>query len=109
MEVEGKVVSLRDVIFNYITKDDHTEEEKRQAYALADLLMRKEQELEEAIKEKDVGRQKACELCHEARTLLRAVDELRSSPDDKAELSKNHLMKQIEDARRWDKFLKQLK
>ena len=109
MEVGGKVVSLRDVIFNYITKDDHTEEEKRQAYALADLLSEKEQELEEAIKEKDVGRQKACKLCHEARTLLRAVDELRSSPDEEAEISKLHLMKQIEDAKRWDKFLEQLK
>lgn len=106
--IGGKVVDLREIVFNYLTKDDHTEEEKRQADALANLLINEEQQLEEAIKAKDTGRQQACLLTHEARSLLRAVDELRSSTGIEAEIKKIVLMKKVEDAKRWHEFMKKV-
>jgi len=109
IEVEGEKINLRDIVFNYITKDEHTPKERQQALALADLLAREEKKLEESIITEDLSRKQACELCQEARMLLRAVDELRSSPPEEADVKKDELLKKVSDAKRWDKFVKRLK
>ncbi|MBI0583205.1 MAG: hypothetical protein ISF22_03155 [Methanomassiliicoccus sp.] len=109
IEVGGRQIDLRDVVYDYITKDNITDEEKQQAIALADMLSEEEDKLEEAIRTGDVDRQRACELSHEARMLLRAVDELRSSPAEAADVKKLHLLKKIDDEKRWNKFVKQLR
>ena len=39
----------------------------------------------------------------------RAVDELRSAPCEEANVRKLDLLKKVDDAKRWDKFVKQLR
>ena len=109
IEIEGRSIDLRDVVYDYLIKDDHTPGEKQQALALADMLLTEETRLEGEIRTEDLDRQHACEICHEARMLLRAVDELRVAPCEEVEVRKLGLLKKVEDAKRWDKFVKRLK
>jgi hypothetical protein len=107
--VEDRKVSLRDVVFNYIVRDSHTEEERREAETLAGLLDDRIRELEREIKHGDVTRSKACGLMNEARSLMRAVDELRSTSEKDDRIKYHELMGKVEDAKRWRDFLKEVR
>lgn len=102
-------IPLRDVVYNYLTNDNPTEEEKRDAAILSDLLEKRVRDLEESIRMDDVDRKEACGMMNEARSYLRAVDELRSVKGEDADVKRHQLMAQVDDARRWKKFIDTVK
>lgn len=106
MIIDDRKVMLRDIVFNYIVRDSHTEEERRDAETLARLLDEKIREMEREIKHGDMTRAQACDLMNEARSLMRAVDELRSTSEKDGQIKKSELMGKVEDAKRWQEFLK---
>ncbi len=105
IQIEDRTVKLRDVVFNYLIAENPTEEERKDAEVLAVLLDKHVKEVETEILRGDIGRAEACELMNEARSYLRAVDELRASKGDEAELKRHDLMNRVEDARRWQQFV----
>ncbi|NLT37257.1 MAG: hypothetical protein GXX95_03740 [Methanomassiliicoccus sp.] len=107
--VGDRKVNLRDIVFDYIVRDSHTEEERREAETLARLLDDKIKEMEREIKHGDVTRAKACGLMNEARSLMRAVDELRSTSEKDDQIKYRELMGKVEDAKRWQEFLKEVR
>lgn len=107
--VGDRKVKLRDVVFNYIVRDNHTEEEGRDAETLARLLDDKIRDLERDIKHGDMTRSQACDLMHETRSLMRAVDELRSTSERDGQIKHRELMDKVEDAKRWQKYLKEVR
>jgi hypothetical protein len=46
---------------------------------------------------------------NEARSLLRAVDELRSTSEKDDQIKYRELMGKVEDAKRWQEFLKEVR
>jgi len=107
--VGDRKVNLRDIVFDYIVRDSHTEEERREAETLDRLLDDKIKEMEREIKHGDVTRAKACGLMNEARSLMRAVDELRSTSEKDDQIKYRELMGKVEDAKRWQEFLKEVR
>jgi hypothetical protein len=107
IKLEGRTVPLHDVVFNYLIKDSHTPDEKKDAEVLAEMLDSKAKEIEHDIKTGNVSRSEACELMNEARSYLRAVDELRTASEKDGEVKRHDLMKRVEDAKRWQKFVKE--
>ena len=102
-------INLRDTVFNYISKESPTEEERIDALALADFLAEQAQKMEDNIELGDISRQEACELMNEARALLRAVDALRYSKGSDADIKKLYLMKRVDDIQRWNRFVNKFK
>lgn len=109
IELEHRRVPLRDVVFRYIMSDSPSEEERRDAEALAQLLDQLVKDMEEEIKHGNVTRAEACELMNEARSYLRAADELRSATGEEADVKRHALMKQVDDARRWKRFVEKVR
>ncbi len=109
IRLDNRTVPLRDVVFRYIMSDDPTDQERKEAAALAHMLEELVKEMEEEIKHGDVTRAKACELMNEARSYLRAVDELRTVSGKEAELKRRSLMTRVEDARRWKRFVEKVR
>lgn len=107
--VEDRRVNLRDIVFNYIVRDSHTEEERREAETLARLLDDRIKDMEREIKHGDMTRARACELMNEARSLMRAVDELRSTSEGDDQVRHRELMGKVDDAKRWQEFLKEVR
>ena len=105
--LEGRTVPLRAAVFNYLITDEPTAEQKKDAEVLGEMLDAKVREIESEIRTGDVGRSEACDLMNEARAFLRAVDELRNAEGEEGELRRHDLMKKIEDAKRWQHFVKE--
>ncbi len=107
--VDSRSISLRDVVFRYIMSESPSDQERRDAAQLADMLDQRVKDMEEEIKHGDVDRARACELMNEARSYLRAVDELRNATGKDAEVKRHALMKRVEDARRWKRFIEKVR
>ncbi|MGD0816905.1 MAG: DUF5788 family protein [Methanomassiliicoccales archaeon] len=107
--VEGRQIDLRDVIFQFISKDNPSPEDIQGAKDLADILESKARELEKQIKDHEVTRANAYQMLDEICGLLRAVDELRNSHGNLAIYKKTALMAKVSDERRWLQFVDQLK
>jgi hypothetical protein len=107
--VDGRKVDLRDVVYNFISKENPTIEEVQGARDLADRLEKKARELENELKERDVTRIHAYQLLDEICGLLRAVDELRSSEGKTAQYKLTSLMAKVNDEKRWLQFVEELK
>jgi hypothetical protein len=107
--VKGKEIDLRDVIFQFISKDNPTPEDIQGAKDLADILEKKARDLERQLNDHKVTRANAYLLLDEICGLLRAVDELRNSHGDLAKYQKTALMSKVNDERRWLNFVDQLK
>ena len=107
--VGGRQVNLRDVVYNFISKEKPTPEEVQGARDLANMLEKKARELEKEIKEQDVTRTHAYQLLDEICGLLRAVDELRSAKGKTAEFKRTSLMAKVNDEKRWLQFVEHLK
>jgi hypothetical protein len=108
IEEGGRSIHLRDVVFRYLTNEHPTEEDRRDAAALAELLDRHVLEIESEIKGGDISRAQACSLMDEARSYLRAVDELLSVQAEETEVKRQELMARVEDARRWKHFVERV-
>lgn len=109
IDVEGRSIPLRDVVFRYIMSDSPSDEERKEAARLAFMLDQHVGEMEEEIKHGDLTRARACELMNEARAYLRAVDELRSASGQEAEIKRHALMNRVDDARRWKRFVEKVR
>jgi hypothetical protein len=107
--VEGRQIDLRDVIFQFISKETPSPDEIQGAKDLADILERNARGLEKQIKEHEVTRANAYQMLDEICGLLRAVDELRNSHGDLAKYQKTALMAKVSDEKRWLQFIDQLK
>lgn len=109
VEIEGRSVPLRDVVFRYIMSDSPSDEERKEAARLAYMLDQHVGGMEEEIKHGDLTRARACELMNEARAYLRAVDELRNASGKEAEIKRHALMSRVDDARRWKRFVEKVR
>jgi len=109
IDMEGRSIPLRDVVFRYIMSDSPSDEERKEAARLAFMLDQHVGEMEEEIKHGDLTRARACELMNEARAYLRAVDELRSASGQEAEIKRHALMNKVDDARRWKRFVEKVR
>ncbi len=107
--VQGREIDLRDVIFQFVSKDDPTPDEIQRAKDLADLLETKARALEKEIKDREVTKANAYLMLDEICGLLRAVDDLRNSHGDVTEYQKTALMVKVNDERRWLQFVDELK
>jgi hypothetical protein len=109
VEVEHRTIHLKDVVYNYIIKEDPSTEERKDAEVMAEVLDKKAKEIEQEIHRGDLSRAEACDLMNEARSYLRAVDELRTAKGGGAEVMHHDLMSREEDAKRWQRFVKEFK
>jgi hypothetical protein len=107
--VEGRQIDLRDIIFQFISKENPSPEDIQGAKELADLLEVKARALEKQLNVHEVTRADAYKLLDEICGLLRAVDELRNSHGETAKYQKTALMAKVNDERRWLHFVDQLK
>lgn len=107
--VQGREIDLRDVIFQFVSKDDPTPDEIQGAKDLADLLETKARALEKEIKGRELTKANAYLMLDEICGLLRAVDDLRNSHGDVAKYEKTALMAKVNDERRWLQFVDELK
>jgi hypothetical protein len=109
IRLENRSVPLREVVFRYIMSDSPSDEERKDAAALAQMLDQLVRDMEEEIKHGDVTRARACELMNEARSYLRAVDELRNASEKDADIKRHSLMNRVDDARRWKRFVEKVR
>jgi predicted CopG family antitoxin len=109
VEVEHRTIRLKDAVYNYLVKEDPSPEERKDAEVMAEVLDKKAKEIEHEIHRGDVSRAEACDLMNEARSYLRAVDELRTAKGGGAEVMHHDLMSRVEDAKRWQRFVKEFK
>ena len=107
--VDGKRVDLRDVVYQFVSKEEPSLEEVQGAKALSDMLEQKARELELQLKEHDLTKVNAYQLLDETCGLLRAVDELRNSHGKTAKFKMLALMAKVNDERRWMQFVEQIK
>jgi hypothetical protein len=105
--IEGQEVPLRDVIFNFVSKEHPSEDEVIDALSLADALQKKARELEMSLKTGDgLTKGQAHMLLDEICGLMRAVDEIRTSRGADAQLKAKALMTKVSDEKRWQEFVK---
>ncbi|MDW5562276.1 MAG: DUF5788 family protein [Methanomassiliicoccus sp.] len=109
IRLENRSVPLRDVVFRFIMSESPSDQERKDVARLAQMLDQQVKEIETEIKTGDVTRTQACELMNEARSYLRAVDELRTASGKDAELKRHALMTRVEDARRWKRFVEKVR
>lgn len=105
-ELEGREVPLRDIIFRFITEQAPSKETVKGAQELASLLESKAKALERDLATKNMKKDRAYEVMHEALGLLRAVDELRDLRLEDREVKAQALVARVNDERRWLDFVK---
>ncbi len=106
----GGEIDLREVVYNLTTKEHLTDDEIDEIHELIDLLKAKERSLERRLVHDPMTTGTAKELLSEICGLLRAIDELRATESQEhAEFSKQEVMKRVEDAKRWQRFLEAIK
>lgn len=108
--IGGKEIELREVIYNLTSREQLTQHDIDQAHELIALLKAREKVLEEKLQHDPLSVDTAKGILEEVCGLLRAIDELRSVETvEKAEFSKTQLLKRIEDAKRWQKFVQTIR
>lgn len=107
-ELDGKMVKLRDTIFNFISKEEPTLEEREAALSLAERLQQDVRDREDDLRRRNMPVDDARELMDEVAGLMRAVEELRTMDDEKVDYSKQLLLDRINDEKRWLKFVKEV-
>jgi len=108
-ELDGRKVPLRDVVFRFITEPQPDEDTVRRAHDLARSLESKARSLERDLRLKEMERETAYKVMHEALGLLRAVDELRDIKLEDREVKARELMTKVSDERRWLDFLQKVR
>lgn len=108
--IDGEKVDVRETVAEFISKKELTKEDIKKAQSLASLLLSKERDLEERIASGDISEDRALELLEEARGLMRAVQELKNTRNKaEAEANKKILLNKVDDEKRWQKFLEDVK
>ncbi len=105
--IEGQRVPLRDVIYNFVSKPNPSEDEVLQALSLAEAMQKKAKDLESSLRTEDnLSKGQAHMLLDEICGLMRAVDEIRTSRGADAQLKAKALMAKVSDEKRWQEFVK---
>lgn len=107
-EVEGKRIPLRDIVYNYLVKENPTDEEIDGALSLANVLEVRTSQLEDTIRTGDITRREAHRLEEEIKGLLKAADALRHLKGDAMEVRAKARAAEVGDARRWLEFVKKI-
>lgn len=99
-------IDLREVVYDLTNKEHLSEEDVAKVNDLIALLKGKEHDLEKKLVHDPMSVETAKNLLEEICGLLRAIDELRSVESmEKAEFRMSEVMRRIEDAKRWQKFV----
>ncbi len=110
LDVEDRSLPLRDIVYHYMENENPSPEQTKDALALATMLERRANSLEEEIKHDEaLTRREACDIMNEVTGLLRAVDEIRWADSESAKIKRKTLMSRIEDNKRWQKFIKEVR
>ncbi len=110
--VDGREIKLRDLIWKLTRKRRLTDEEKKCVRGLILHLDKKEKFDEERLEKAKLTRAQAEQLYDEAAGLVRAIMDLRDLEEGKvkkADFNEIALRDKLEDARRWVKYMKQMK
>lgn len=103
-------IDLRETVFKLTTKDKLTEQDTAEAEELVRALRAKERELEGKLTHDPMTLDTANGLLEEICGLLKAMDDLRAAESpDAAEVRKRELLARVEDAKRWQKFVDEIK
>jgi hypothetical protein len=109
-EIGGKKVPLHDIVWDLLSKECLTEEEKESARKLIWKLMAHEKTDEDILHKNALTRDEAKDIFHEAAGLLRAIMSLKSLVGEKeyCNFRSTASRRRVEDARYWLGFLKQI-
>jgi hypothetical protein len=108
--IAGEQIDLRKTISELIRKPELTMEDIEKARILALKIAEREHDIEEIIIQGDITEEEALELLEEARGLLRAIEELTNIQEKgKAIEVKSALLIKVDDEKRWNQFLKNIK
>ncbi|TFH39176.1 MAG: hypothetical protein E4G94_11335 [ANME-2 cluster archaeon] len=110
--IDDKDIQLHELVWKLIQKKRLTESEKKCVKWLINKLETIEQIDEEKIEKAHLTRAQAALIQDEAAGLLRAIMDLRDLEEGKirkADLKKLNISNKVEDARRWVKYMKQMR
>jgi len=110
--VDGREIKLRNLVWKLTKKRRLTEKEKKCVSGLILHLDQKEKFDEERLEKAKLTRDQAEQLYDEAAGLVRAIMDLRDLEEGKikmADFDEIALRDKLEDARRWVKYVKQMK
>ncbi|HIH01999.1 TPA: hypothetical protein HA259_08045 [Thermoplasmata archaeon] len=108
--LDDHMVELRDVVYRLITKKHLSESDTAEIEELVASLKRKEHDLEHKLQHDPMTVQAGKALMEEIRGILKAIDELRyAESEEDADFSVKHVKSKIEDARRWNKFVEEIR
>ena len=108
--LDDHMVELRDMVFRLITKEHLSEADRAEIEELIATLKRKEHDLEHKLQHDPMTVQAGKALMEEIRGILKAIDELRyAESEEEADFGAKHVMSKVEDARRWNKFVEQIR
>ena len=108
--IDDKEIDLRKIISELISKPELTKEDLKKASKLAKGIAKRERYLEGVIIHGNISEEKALELLEEARGLLRAMEDLRNIQEKKKAIdSKEILLSKVDDEKRWQQFINNIK
>ena len=103
-------IELRETVYRLVTKGHLTDDDKAEIDALIISLKQKEHDLENKLLHDPMTVQAGKALLEEIQGLLKAIDQLRSAEsEDAADAGKTEIMSRVEDARRWHRFIQEVK
>ena len=112
IELDGEKYKLRDEIEKLILKDRLSDSENEKIEKLITSLEKQEKSLTNIVKKGSITDDEALELSNKICGILRAVHELRDlmkkAPKTKVFDAKQELMENINDKKRWIKYLKKI-
>jgi len=108
--LEDHKVEVREVVYRLVTKEHLTDEDKAKTDSLIISLKQREHDLEHTLSHDPMTVQAGKALMEEISGLLKAIDELRmAESEDEADIGKTEAMSRLDDARRWHRFIKDIK
>ena len=107
----GRKLRLKDVVLSYIDKERLTPGDLQAVEALMAALKERVDELDRDIMTSDISEKCAVDLMREVLGILRALDHLRRLREDpkKAGLARAALLERVDDEKRWQDFLRQVR
>lgn len=112
VSIEGQQIQLHDLIWKLIQKKTLTAPELKCVKWLIGRLEQKKKFDEERLEKARLTHSEAMHLHNEAAGLLRAIMDLRDLEEGKvkkADIERLAIKDRVEDARRWVRFMKQIK
>ena len=113
IELADTKFRLREEIQKLIMKQTLTPEESQRIIRIITLLEHQSEFLKSIVKSEDITEAEAIELSNNICGILRAVHQLREfvkkEPKSKALEAKEELMQEVEDDKRWLRYIKKIK